>query len=1717
MIRSPQLRHYIAGELLLLSGAYRRLSGLMSISRIKMVGILLLLLLPSAVLVPQMAAQSDFQITSASPSFIAAGANGATLVLGGSLSGLADGGFQVCFYNGFASSAPITPIFANNAISLLVPASTIQGVAPSKFTAANSYSVPGQVYVASSGSTTCDGTFDTALTNSLVVPIAEPLLGASTSPTQVPQTNSVTGQQAPPFNLVLSGSSFTSGTVVTLGSFGVLPAKILSPSALSISVPAAFSSSAVGTTASVTVCGGTSYCSGAASTVTLVVSALVPSLGTLTIAPTPTTTQGTTTLNAQFKRDPQNGTALPEPGAPSGVVTFNANGAAVGTAALTLDTTAVFVPIATTTQIPAAATPLITPAAGTYLGAQTITIADSTPGAAIFYTTDGTTPTAASTPYTAPFSIAASETISAIAIVAGYRPSAVATQAYVIRNLTPVGLAFLTQPSTTATGVAIAPPVTVAVIDVDGDTVSNSSLPVTIGLGANPGQGTLAGTLTVNAVNGIATFPDLSILPIANAYTLVATSGQLTPATSAAFNVTPYPISVTLFAPLIGVTSTLPGSFTLSHPAPTGGVVVSLASSDTTLVTVSPATVTVAAGQTTGSFTYTGVQPTSTAPPANNNLGVATITASAPNYLAGSASTTETYSLVSLGTIPPIAPAQVLDLATSLATNAPAGGVTIYFTSTDPTVATITSSVFVPQGQRTASANPQITGVKIGTTNIVATAQGYAPDYRTVNVTVTASFSPANIYIPLATSNVPTLNIAAPAQTGGIKFNLSSDNTASVTVPASVTIPAGQTSVVVPVTGVADSPNQAYVTIRATSPGVTEADLGVYVTSNLNVGNATTGVNMQTSSYVTLPSTSPTPVTVTVTSNDPTVALLSKSTTAVGSASLTFPNITSNNVPGFYVQGQSAGTTTISASAPGYTTSTGNYLGTVTVQHSGFIFDPYNSNPFNTTTLSSATNYTINPVLLDGNNNFSSFGTLSPGIAPVTITVTSSNTAVGTIQSPIVFHAGDQGQSASFQPVGAGTTTLSLGTTPPTGYTLPGNYQTSVANVSAPQLSVSNTIGGVNFQSQMSVYLQSSPPNPVSVTLTSSNPAIVLLSADGTTAGSGSITVPNVTGSFSFYVQGKSVGTATITATANGYASATGTNAGTFTCYPSGFTINPYDGSTYSTTTFSSPDTGYEIVPAILYPTGSSNAGNFYTFGTLSPGAASVTVPLSSSSTSVGTVTPSSLTFAAGDSGHNFTFTPAGAGTTNFGISGTPVGYTTGTNNQTVAATVTAPQLNIGNDITGVNIQNSATVTLSAAPPNPVTVTITSSNPGIALLSTSATTVGTNNLTVNNVTGGFSIYIQGKAVGTTILTATAPGYSSATGMYAGTITVYPSGFIFYYGVPINTSTFSPPTQFPVYPSILYPSSASNAGSPYQVVNTLSPGVGPVVVPITSSDTVVGTVATTALTFNAGDTSQQTTFQPTSAGTTTIAIGTPTGYTTPATGYNTFVATVTAPAIGMNNVTTGYGLESTTYVSLPVAPPNPVTVTVTSNGPAIATISKDGTVVGGTSLTFTNVTSSGNLPVIYVQGQPSATGVASSSSVATTLTASAPGYTNAVATVTVDPSGFATYYDQSFTRTVANGPDNISVYSWILNPGTLTLQTYGLGVNPGITADVSVTSSDTTVGTISNTPIPFTSTSGSGPFTFTPVGTGTATITIGNPNPAIFSNPSEGQSLTATVQ
>ena len=198
-----------------------------------------------------------------------------------------------------------------------------------------------------------------------------------------------------------------------------------------------------------------------------------------------------------------------------------------------------------TINIPQAATPTFSPVAGTYTGTQTVSISDTTSGATIFYTMNGTTPTTSSTPYTGPISVSSSQTIKAIATASGFAQSAVASAAYTINlpqtatpTFSPVAGTY-----TAAQSVTLSDTTAGATIyyTTNGSTPTSSSTIYT-------GPISVSSTQTVNA---IATASGFTQSPVSSALYIINTSGTLGINLSSGFTNT-YPFSMNGSAKLNG-------------------------------------------------------------------------------------------------------------------------------------------------------------------------------------------------------------------------------------------------------------------------------------------------------------------------------------------------------------------------------------------------------------------------------------------------------------------------------------------------------------------------------------------------------------------------------------------------------------------------------------------------------------------------------------------------------------------------------------------------------------------------------------------------------------------------------------------------------------------------------------------------------------------------------------------------------------------------------------------------------------------------------------------------------------------------------------------------------------------------------------------------------------------------------------------------------------
>jgi Kelch motif len=127
-------------------------------------------------------------------------------------------------------------------------------------------------------------------------------------------------------------------------------------------------------------------------------------------------------------------------------------------------------------------------------------------------------------------------------------------------------LAFTVQPSNTTVGAPISPAVKVTAQDAFGNTVTAFKGNIAMAIGTNPGGGALSGTTAIAAVGGVATFSNLRIDKVGTGYTLRATSGTLTAAISAPFDIKPVGDFWTTQASMptaryvLGVTAALDGS-----------------------------------------------------------------------------------------------------------------------------------------------------------------------------------------------------------------------------------------------------------------------------------------------------------------------------------------------------------------------------------------------------------------------------------------------------------------------------------------------------------------------------------------------------------------------------------------------------------------------------------------------------------------------------------------------------------------------------------------------------------------------------------------------------------------------------------------------------------------------------------------------------------------------------------------------------------------------------------------------------------------------------------------------------------------------------------------------------------------------------------------------------------------------------------------------------
>ncbi|MEO8371032.1 MAG: Ig domain-containing protein [Candidatus Solibacter sp.] len=728
---------------------------------------------------------------------------------------------------------------------------------------------------------------------------------------------------------------------------------------------------------------------------------------------------------------------------------------------------------------------------------------------------------------------------------------------------------------------------------------------------------------------------------------------------------------------------------------------------------------------------------------------------------------------------------------------------------------------------------------------------------------------------------------------------------------------------------------------------------------------------------VTLPVAAPANgTTVTLVSADPTRVTVTPGTVSI-SAGQTTPAVQP------VVHGINVGSAIISASAPGYTTASR----AVTINASV----SWPSAPaFNTTGLQNVTLTLSGPAPVTG----------------LTVSLSSSNQVVATVQSTATFTSGSTTVNVPVTVLAAGTTVLHA-----SGLNIPDSAATlTVTLAGSNTLSVTNVTIGKNLQAQIEVSLSSPVSSgPLNVTLTS---------GDGSKLVIGSLLVAGQTSKILQFPVGSNsgiayaqalagTGTVTVTASAPGYTS----GSGTVTLTPSAFVIAGPAG----VVGVPSFPTNVGIGTVLTVMAGRLDASLNYVETQALRGGLSVAVPVTSSVPAAGQVSPASLTFTPADTAYTTTFNAVGVGTALVTVS-EPTGFSTPIGNaDRITANVSPGGVVAPNAVVGRGLEVAAQIALTGAPSVDTVLTLISSDPSRLRFGASATDAGVGTIPIPGCvppapdpanackiikiragqTHSADFYIQALAsTGSATYTATIPVFGSST----GTVSFAPSGILiagpFGLGNSFSVASGSGPSTLTVESARL---DASRNFVELQAVAAIT-GVAPVSVTVTSSNTAAGTITASPVTIPAGLAGVTTSFQPAAAGgsgNTTISVDVPAGFTAPA-AFGSIGASVGVPGIGTTGtISLGKFLQVQDVFTLGAPAPAGTVVTFTSNNPSLVLLSTSPSVAGSASITIA-VPANGFTGTYYVQGF--------ASSGTATITASAPGFATHTGTVVLTPSG-----------------------------------------------------------------------------------------------------------------
>ncbi len=643
---------------------------------------------------------------------------------------------------------------------------------------------------------------------------------------------------------------------------------------------------------------------------------------------------------------------------------------------------------------------------------------------------------------------------------------------------------------------------------------------------------------------------------------------------------------------------------------------------------------------------------------------------------------------------------------------------------------------------------------------------------------------------------------------------------------------------------------------------------GLIAVSNVNLGN-----NLQAQMGITLNPAPAGSVTLTISSDNPSVLL--GSSDAPGATTLTATISAGTNSVSTYVKGlANSGTANITVSAQGYS----NGTGVVTLYQSGFVISSPNGIGAAFTTFEGvSTDLTVFAARVDNSGVFAESQQTRGG---ATFNVPVSNTAPGSVSpTTLTFTGGTTQMTTTFSasPSSTGSGTVSVG--PPSGFITPTAGASVGVTVQQSGFLVCDpgnptpTVGK-NLQTNTCARVTSGPlAGPITVTLHSNDATRLkfsLLPTD-TPAGDLQVTIAkNQVTSPDFYIHAfDSTGSVTYTESGPGYGSATIT----VNLAPTGFVIQTptgFDGD--FTVSLGTVNPTLNIYAAALNGSGAVIAMQ------AAAGGVSIPVTVTSSQTSVGTIVTSPITITGGSFFASTNFHAAAVGTT--AVTASSTNYTSAS----VNVTVQNPTIVVTGGITiGKFLQEPGQVILPVAPSGSLQVTL-QSNDSLLRFSTDPTKAGTTTL-VLNFTSGQTIgnyYIQAAgSSGTSTYTASATGYSSGN----GSIALAPSGVVIVGPGACQLASCTVSASGGAQPMTIFTVKLDPSGLPVAPAETLAGGAS-LTVTLNNTNNAAGTVPA-SLTIAPNTSSATGNFTPGSAGATTVSVTQPAGYSTPAS--NTAVA------------------------------------------------------------------------------------------------------------------------------------------------------------------------------------------------------------------------------------